>query len=234
MIDRSKLTQPGLELKDPASPSQIVSLERNLGIPLPRSYQELLLASDGLERFDGGLVLYPAREIPERNATYEIPRRLPGWLLIGFDSGDEGYFLDTMSPEAPVYIVGFGALAPDEAYRLADSLEAWVAASLPEDLPEPQIAGGYAHRPVDISVIAFPPWGNQQLLALKKHMALSQSIAQLVAAARNPPAVLKSGVPLSSALATARQFNSQRPWLAVSEVGDPSAVIPEAALDSAS
>jgi hypothetical protein len=128
-MDRKQLAQIA-EIQDAATDQQIAEAENELGIKLPEEYRLLLTASDGL--FANDLVkLYSTEEIAERNSTFEIAQYLPGYLMIGDDSGGYGIFLDTGSSPSPVYLMGHGSLLKSEAIVLARTLADWINQRFP-------------------------------------------------------------------------------------------------------
>src|SRR5262245_27821858 len=102
IMDRKQLAQMA-EIQDAATDQQIAEAENEMGVKFPEEYRRLLTYSDGL--FANDIVkLYSIDEIAERNSTYEVAEYLPGYLMIGDDSGGYGIFLDTGSNPSPVYL----------------------------------------------------------------------------------------------------------------------------------
>jgi hypothetical protein len=128
-MDRNQLAQIA-DIQDAATDQQIAEAENELGIKFPEEYKLLLTSSDGL--FANDLVkLYSTEEIAERNSTYEIAQYLPGYLMIGDDSGGYGIFLDNGSSPSPVYLMGHGSLLLSEAIVLASTLTDWINQRFP-------------------------------------------------------------------------------------------------------
>lgn len=78
-----------------------------------------------------GLLLYGQEDFAERNNTFEVAEYVPGYLLIGDDSGGRGVLVSCKQPAHPVYICDLGALAAEELAPLSDSLRAWVESECP-------------------------------------------------------------------------------------------------------
>jgi SMI1/KNR4 family protein SUKH-1 len=118
------------EIQDAATDQQIAEAENDLEIKFPEEYRLLLTYSNGL--FANDLVnLYSTEEIAERNSTFKIGKYLPGYLMIGDDSGGYGIFLDTGSNSSPVYLMGHGSLGLSDADVLAPSLTDWINQRFP-------------------------------------------------------------------------------------------------------
>lgn len=135
--------------------------------------------------------MYSAAEVPQLNTQLELAARLPGFLLIGDDSGDYGYFLDLGAQASPVYYCPRGTLRRADFEALAPDLETWVQRGLPSSTPEP--AADPRLRPVDVLIIAMPGGGPRGLLAIKNAFGLQEPLGKLLQAARTPPLRLVSG-----------------------------------------
>jgi hypothetical protein len=128
-LDRKQLAQIA-EIQDAATDQQITAAENELAVKFPKEYRLLLASSDGL--FANDLVnLYSTQEIAERNRTFEVAQYLPGYLMIGDDSGGSGIFLDTVSSPSPVYLMGHGSLDLSDAIVLAPTLTDWIHQRFP-------------------------------------------------------------------------------------------------------
>ncbi|MDT0268945.1 hypothetical protein RM844_21915 [Streptomyces sp. DSM 44915] len=88
-------------------------------------------ATPGVLRPDGRH-LYGPHTIQERNATFEVPRYAPHWVLVGDDSGGGGYLMRRHGRDrTAVHRVDLGALGADpgtEGEWLTDDLLGWVGA----------------------------------------------------------------------------------------------------------
>jgi hypothetical protein len=97
------------------TPSVVLAfVERQTGFPRP-----------------DGLLLYGQDDLIGRNDTFEVARYLPGYLLIGDDSGGRGVFVHYVLPAYPVYICDLGVLAEEELVPLAPTLHHWVELNCP-------------------------------------------------------------------------------------------------------
>lgn len=106
MLNRATLAE-GYHLHDPATRSVIDGCEREAGYDFPEDYVALLLISNGLQT-DGNLSLLDVESIAERNRDYEVQDYLPGFVMIGDDSG--GNALLMKQEDTAVYEVGMGVM----------------------------------------------------------------------------------------------------------------------------
>jgi hypothetical protein len=97
---------------------------------LPSTIIDVLAQQQGIPR-DDGLLLYGLDDVEERNATFEVADYLPGYLLIGDDSGGRGILVALTSTAHPVYACGLGAMNEEDVVPLADSLQAWAQEGCP-------------------------------------------------------------------------------------------------------
>lgn len=128
-MDRNQLAKVA-KLNDPATPHEIAQARTAVGRQFPPEYEDLLTHSNGLLANDE-VNLYAIEEIAERNATYEVGKYLPDWLMIGDDGGGSGIFLDLTKTPASVYRSDMGVFIETEATALAPSLGDWVASGFP-------------------------------------------------------------------------------------------------------
>ncbi|MBD9463937.1 hypothetical protein [Pseudomonas sp. Pdm06] len=84
----------------------------------------------GIPRPDG-LFLYGRDDLTERNETFEITQYLPGYLLIGDDSGSRGVLVHYELSAYPVYLCDLGVLAEEDLVPLAPTLHHWIELSCP-------------------------------------------------------------------------------------------------------
>ena len=127
-------TIPGLLRNPPALEESITNLERRLGHTLPNEYKLFLREADGFS-LGGGLLMYSAREIEERNSTWRMPVCLPDYVAIGETGGGDVLLVAFNDQAARLLIAGSGALFPDMLRELAPSLEVWLESGceIPED-----------------------------------------------------------------------------------------------------
>ncbi|AMR50656.1 hypothetical protein A1R12_09870 [Bacillus amyloliquefaciens] len=77
------------QFRDPASPQEINSLEKMLGVTLPNDYKEFLFNHNGMEMFNG-IELLSTEGIIEFNEVQDFPK---GYVLIGYHY-DGRYVID--------------------------------------------------------------------------------------------------------------------------------------------
>jgi hypothetical protein len=99
----------------PAPENAIRELEQARKSCLPDSYLELLARHNGLEGFvceTAYLILWPAEQLIELNASYGFSEYAPHLFLFGSNGGDAGYAFDTRSESLSVVEVPFIDLRP--------------------------------------------------------------------------------------------------------------------------
>ncbi|WP_326767324.1 SMI1/KNR4 family protein [Streptomyces sp. NBC_01591] len=81
---------------------------------------------------DNGVHVYGPHLIEERNETFEVARYAPGWVLVGDDSGGDGFFMRRHGRDRiSVHRLGLGAICEDieaEGERVTDDLLGWLRA----------------------------------------------------------------------------------------------------------
>jgi hypothetical protein len=134
MLSRDRLATVA-RLENACTEEELRDAESALGLPFPPTYAELLRLSNGLYALNDRVILYAARELQERNSTYEVDEYAPGWLMIGDDSGGRAVLLSARQDPPGVFIVGTGSMVPEDAEQLAPTLETWLEAGLPYQPP---------------------------------------------------------------------------------------------------
>jgi hypothetical protein len=78
-----------------ASPESLQTLESQLGLELPASYQKFMLLSDGCDGRIGSLwiILYPVTDVYQRTLEYRESTDIPDAIFIGTDGGGEAYII---------------------------------------------------------------------------------------------------------------------------------------------
>jgi hypothetical protein len=122
-------------LNPPAAQQQLEAARQQVGRELPRDLLTLWRRSDGLSFPASGVVIYPAADIAERNATYEVATYAPALLLIGDDSGGNGFFVSAAGQAAGVWKIDLGALGATDGSQVGPSLVAWVQGGCPAGDP---------------------------------------------------------------------------------------------------
>ncbi|MEU9315497.1 SMI1/KNR4 family protein [Streptomyces sp. NPDC048295] len=79
-----------------------------------------------------GVHVYGPHLVQERNETFEVARYAPGWVLVGDDSGGDGFFMRHHGRDrVSVHRLGLGAIGGDVAAageRVTDDLLGWLRA----------------------------------------------------------------------------------------------------------
>ncbi|MEZ0612201.1 SMI1/KNR4 family protein [Fibrella sp. WM1] len=171
----------------PAPHDQIQqAVERIPGLPLV--LQQFWQQADGGE-LATGVKLYSIDEIDERNETYEVAEYAPHLLLIGDDSGGDGFFLAKQPDATNVYQIGLGAIGSTEERLVADNLVSWLSQDAVSTEASPEEAAL-----VDIYLVNSPKSGIKGLLAIKNKLKLDLSIINLKQLAERTPALLLNKV----------------------------------------
>lgn len=110
----------------PASRHLVEALRASAPISLPDFYLEQLLISNGGEGDlgvePGWIVFWPAEEVIERNAGYDVPSNVPGFFGFGSNGGGELLAFDARGAQPfPIVMIPFIPMEEGEAVRIADS-----------------------------------------------------------------------------------------------------------------
>lgn len=119
----------------PAAPEAIAAASRLLPTELPEDYAALLVQADGL--LAKHFALCSCGDLPERNATFEVGKYAPEFVIVGGDGGGSAIVMRGGPGRSPVFLVGHGAMQPEFMERLADSLAEWIDLGCPVD-PAPE------------------------------------------------------------------------------------------------
>lgn len=106
-------------LNPPASTDQVQQAQSLSTIRFPQTYVDLLSLSNGLSS-DGCLVLHEIETLPERNTDYDVAEYLPGYFMIGDDSGGQAVLINE---SGEIFEVGMGVMSHDFLEKSAESLE---------------------------------------------------------------------------------------------------------------
>lgn len=106
-------------LNPPASTDQVQQSQSLSTIRFPQTYVDLLSLSNGLSS-DGCLVLHEIETLPERNTDYDVAEYLPGYFMIGDDSGGQAVLINE---SGEIFEVGMGVMSHDFLEKSAESLE---------------------------------------------------------------------------------------------------------------
>jgi hypothetical protein len=107
-----------------------------VGAELPAALVALWNERDGLLTASG-VTVYPASDIGERNAAYEVALYAPGFVLIGDDSGGRGFLLRAGHADSTVFSSDLGDLGPADFDVESADLASWIA-TLGPDAPRPR------------------------------------------------------------------------------------------------
>ncbi|MFI7469457.1 hypothetical protein [Nonomuraea sp. NPDC049646] len=110
-----------------ATPDEVRRARAETAMSLPAPLPALWSARDGLHT-ESGVVVYPAGDIGERNATYEVARYAPGFLLVGDDSGGRGFLVRADDQASAVYSSDLGDLDPAYFDVVAADFASWIEA----------------------------------------------------------------------------------------------------------
>ncbi|MER7206476.1 hypothetical protein ABZ470_34335 [Streptosporangium sp. NPDC020072] len=114
-----------------ATPADVARARAEIGPGLPAPLVALWKVKDGLAT-DAGVTVYPAGCIGERNATYDVTRCAPGFVLIGDDSGGRGFLLRAGDPCSAVFSSDLGDLGPEDFEVEAVDLTSWIESLCPD------------------------------------------------------------------------------------------------------
>ncbi|MEV4573968.1 hypothetical protein AB0K16_12005 [Nonomuraea jabiensis] len=108
-----------------ATPADVTRARAETAMSLPASLLALWSVRDGLLT-ESGVAVYSAGDIGERNATYEVARYAPGFLLVGDDSGGRGFLVRADDPDSAVFSSGLGDLEPAGFDIVSADLASWI------------------------------------------------------------------------------------------------------------
>ncbi len=157
---------------------------------LPLVLQQFWQQADGGE-LNSGVKLYSLDEIDERNETFEVAEYAPQLVLIGDDSGGDGFFLDRQTDASRVYQIGLGAIGSSEGRLVSENLLTWLAEGAVSTEESTSEADALL---VDIYLTKPPEQGMKALLTIKSKLKLDLGIAALKQLATQTPVMLLSSV----------------------------------------
>ncbi|MFF4195541.1 SMI1/KNR4 family protein [Nonomuraea sp. NPDC001831] len=108
-----------------ATPDDVMRARAETAMSLPAPLVALWRVRDGLHT-ESGVVVYSAGDIGERNATHEVARYAPGFLLVGDDSGGCGFLLRADDPDSAVFSSDLGDLDPAGFDVVAADFASWI------------------------------------------------------------------------------------------------------------
>lgn len=166
-------------------------------------YRAFLGGSHGLEK--EGVYLYPAEEVPERNAIFNIQEYSREYLNIGNNGGGMAYVLSLQEPY-PVFLVGHGSMHPDDLRLIDGSFAAWVVADFP--LPAEDDKPGWG-RLVDVYLEKQPAGGVKDVHLIRRVLSLEIGLSLLVKRSADAPIALLEGVPYGLYWERVEEINRQ-------------------------
>lgn len=108
-----------------------LNAEKLLNVELPAGYADFVAGRAGGPR-DDGLLLYGLEDLAERNATFDVQACLPGFVLIGDDSGGQCFLLKgAASLDGRVFCSGLGSLCEEDLAVVAESFSVWSQGGFP-------------------------------------------------------------------------------------------------------
>lgn len=127
-----KILKDERQLCDEAKMQNILPVENKLGFKLPIDLVDFLLKANG-GLFKSGIAIYSIDDLIERNTTFEVLEYLPGFLLIGDDSGGKGILLSTDPKNKVVYLSGLGDLSVSGLKKESESFALWIQKIMEEN-----------------------------------------------------------------------------------------------------
>src|SRR5262249_38848643 len=112
----------------PASEAHIQALVSSSPFPLPNTYLDYLRKSNGgegdLAIDPWWLAIWPAEDVLENNASYQVSQNLPSFLGFATNGGGELIAFDFRAPgPPPIVMVPFIPMVAAEAVTMAQSFE---------------------------------------------------------------------------------------------------------------
>jgi hypothetical protein len=203
-----------VQVTSAASATQIADARTELNNKIPDAVTTLWQESDGASFPETGVVLYSTADIAERNTTYEVAEYAPDLILIGDDSGGNGFLMHATAESTEVLKIDLGAIGSTEGIVLATDLIAWIRQGCPiniDALSTPR----ETNEKVDIILEKLPKDGLKGMLLIKQRMSLTLNVAQLKEAIEQVPTTLIKGVYYSKYKAAYEEINQTQHCLKV-------------------
>jgi hypothetical protein len=106
----------------------IQSVQKDMAILLPSFYIDFLVNKQLVQSklFSELTLLYGIEDLHKENQSSEVHYYLPGYICIGNNSGDYGFFISIRSHhDRHIYVCGLGDLDESSLEKMADSFELW-------------------------------------------------------------------------------------------------------------
>lgn len=196
----------------PATAAEIAALRSELGFDVPTSLQEVWRTSNGLSYPESGVTLYATNDIKERNESYEIGIYEPDFLLIGDDSGGNGFLIDKNEKESKVFKIDFGAIGSSKGEIVAEDLPSWIEQECPVSNIDEELN---KRRNIKINIVLNkkPKDGLKGMLLVKQKLNISSSSSELKACMDNVPCTIISQVYLSKYESVCNEINETQDCL---------------------
>jgi hypothetical protein len=118
MLTRTAL-EINFQINPPATLDIIEEAQKKILFRLPESYKQFLLICNGLHS-RGNLVIHEIQYMPTRNKDYEVQDYLPGYFMIGDDSGGQAILINS---DGQIFEVGMGTMDEITMEKSANSIE---------------------------------------------------------------------------------------------------------------
>jgi hypothetical protein len=127
----------------------IEAIQQALDVTLPAFYIEFLQqhALEHTRNFNDLTSLLGVEDVVQRNRDYEIQHWMPGYIMIGNDSGDYGILIrDAAANDPHIFLAELGVLSVDDTAILDHSIATWAARGYPCDSDEVIEPSPYTRR----------------------------------------------------------------------------------------
>jgi hypothetical protein len=204
--------------------------------PVPPDYLSFLRWSNGgwFRNGDREFEFFPTDDptggVRSMTLAYHVPEYMPQALPFAFNGGGTFYLLDMREPAEggnyPVVCCSAGEQGWEACWRVADSFEAACRGSVSvDDLRKSEVSPNFdALEPVAI-YIEHPLKSLKTLVAIKEHLSIATSIAELKKAAQSPPCRVAETTYLV-AIHRCAKVNAVEPCLGIRLLRDPSVRLP--------
>ncbi len=196
-----------LKKNNPAKVDEIKSVQNELGLVLPKIYQDLLSITNGFIKTKG-IGLYGTDELVERNQTWEVAEYAKGYVAIGDDSGGKVFLMKSTITAKEVIAVDCGYMNPeDEPEIITSDFDQWISGGciIIESKSEGVKSSIELHN---IILERAPLGGIKDLLTIKKVLQADISIAELLNGSKRPPFILMRNVPYAKAIIRIKELGA--------------------------
>jgi len=199
----------------------IDDIEIWVGARLPAPYR-VFLEKHAEDAAFGDAILYGRMDFVELNEAHRVKELCPGHVTIGDEGGGRQFLLALVTGR--LFLVGADALHPDEAVpHFPKDFASWLAAGCPLPIEkEPTCSAG------DLVAVYLkrPPNSLKTLLAIKEHLAIQTSIAELKKCTLNTPCSVAEHLTYMQAILACAKANAVEPCLEIRSLHDPAIQFP--------